>query len=197
MPVPPTRHTLIGRLQRPDQQAAWDEFVRLYRGVIENVGRGRGLQPADAEDLAQDVLAIVQRRIGSFDPDAPGSFRGWLLKITRDTLVNRLTRGPRDVAHGGSDAWSIIAAHSDPDRTTRLWRTEHRRRMFAAAAERVRPNVGKDIWNAFWWTAVDGCPIADAARRLGKSEGSIRVARCRVLAKIRDEVRKDDFPYEF
>ena len=51
---PETRASLILRLQNPDDVAAWDEFVGLYRPVLYRVARGRGFQAADADNLVQE-----------------------------------------------------------------------------------------------------------------------------------------------
>ena len=59
----------------PASEEAWSEFAGVYRPLVIRVARAKGLQHADAEDLAQDVLATVGRAIESFDPDADGSFR--------------------------------------------------------------------------------------------------------------------------
>ncbi|HBE71135.1 MAG TPA: sigma-70 family RNA polymerase sigma factor, partial [Planctomycetaceae bacterium] len=77
---PETRASLIEELADPAAQAAWTRFVRLYQPIVYRVAIARGLQHADAEDLSQEVMVTVGRRIDSFDTEASGSFRGWLLK---------------------------------------------------------------------------------------------------------------------
>lgn len=195
MQGPKTRASLIGKLHDPTSEDAWAEFVRLYQPIVYRVARKRGLQHADAEDLTQDVLATVGRRVADFDLKHGGSFRGWLLKITRDLVVNKLTRGPREVGSGDTNIGQWISQQPVPEDTLTLLRIEHQRLMLHQAADRLRLTFSRPIWDAFWLTAVECRSIADVARQLGKTEGAVRVARCRVLARLKKEVQADDCPF--
>jgi RNA polymerase sigma-70 factor (ECF subfamily) len=48
----------------------------------------------------------------------------------------------------------------------------------------VRPAT----WQAFWETAVVGTAPAAAAKKLGMTVGAMRVAKCRVLARLKELV---------
>ena len=77
--APETRESLIARLPDYADHAAWHEFAELYEPLIYGIGRRHGLQPADANDLVQDVFSAVASSIESFDPDqSRGKFRSWL-----------------------------------------------------------------------------------------------------------------------
>jgi RNA polymerase sigma factor (sigma-70 family) len=91
MQGPETRESLLARLNSPQSDEGWCEFAAIYRPLVYRVARAKGLQHADAEDLTQDVLAVVERSLDRFDP-AIGGFRGWLYQITRNLVVNHLTR---------------------------------------------------------------------------------------------------------
>ena len=70
-----TSSTLLGRLRRdPTDQDAWGEFVNRYGPQIYGWCRKRGLQDADAQDVAQTVLVklAVKMRDFAYDPaDGP------------------------------------------------------------------------------------------------------------------------------
>ncbi len=195
MQGPETRASLIGRLHDPASNEAWTEFAGLYRPLVIRVARGKGLQHADAEDLAQEVLAVVGRAIRSFDPDADGSFRGWLLKITRNLCINHLTRrsplgkqGP--IGSGDSKVHRMLLQHPADEATITLFDLEHRRLQFRQAADQLQSKFSESTWMSFWLTAVEGQSIESVAERLGKSSGAVRVARCRVLARLKDTVNQ-------
>lgn len=88
---PTTRASLILRLRHPDDAAAWEEFVAIYQPLIFRLAKSRGLQDADAFDVAQEVLARVAGAINRWDPDPDrGSFRGWIGRITRNLAIDFL-----------------------------------------------------------------------------------------------------------
>ncbi len=62
---------------------------------------------------------------------------------------------------------------------------ELRRAMFQRAAEQVRAEVQPATWQAFWETGVVGASPADAAKKLGMTAVAVRVAKCRVFARLR------------
>ncbi len=194
MQGPETRASLIEELANPAAQTAWTRFVQLYRPIVYRVAVARGLQHADAEDLSQEVMVTVGRRIDTFDLEGGGSFRGWLLKITRDLVVNKLTRGPKEIGTGDSNVLQLIAEYPEAEKTDTLFRMEHWRLRLHEVAEAIREEFSESIWKSFWMTAVEQRPIADVARELDKSEGAVRVARCRVLARIRIKVKDDGCP---
>ena len=86
---PTTRLSLLMRLRDAHDRLAWEQFVGLYAPLVYGFARRKGLQDADAADIAQDVLTSVaqQMRQWEFDP-LRGSFRGWLFTIARNRLKN-------------------------------------------------------------------------------------------------------------
>lgn len=189
MPITPTtRASLLLRLCDSEDHEAWVEFVNLYEPVIYRALRQRGLQDADARDVMQELLLAVSRSIDRWQPRKPsGSFRSWLGRVTRNLVVNWLKqRGRRTVPAGGSDLKSLLdmlPAADDPDSIE--FDRELRRVLFHRAGERVRGEVQRATWEAFWETAVMGTSVADAASKLGMSAEAVRVAKCRVLARVR------------
>ncbi|QDT05597.1 ECF RNA polymerase sigma factor SigE [Rubripirellula lacrimiformis] len=192
MQGPETRPTFIGNLANPACEQAWNEFVRLYRDIIYRVARSRGLQNADAEDVTQEVFAIVSRKVESFDCSAAGSFRGWLRKLARDTAIDRLRQPQHDVGSGDSQMRQALEQRLTPDDTATLWNVEVKREQLLRACDHIRDQFSESVWQSFWLTAIEHQSIPSAAKQLGKSEGSVRVARCRVMARLKREVDSDD-----
>lgn len=188
--IPETRLSLIARLTVPDDQAAWVEFSSLYRPVVYRIARRKGLQHADAEDLAQQVLVAVARAIDDWEPDpARGRFRSWLRRIAENLTLNALTRRKPDRADGGSDGHDFLHAQpaSDPADSA-LLRIEYRRELFQRAAASIRHEFQPETWAAFWRTTVEGADVEATARELGKNVGSIYAARSRVMRRLREQV---------
>jgi RNA polymerase sigma factor (sigma-70 family) len=187
-----TRHSLLVKLRDPTNAGAWHEFVALYEPLVYRLARRKGLQDADARDLCQEVFRTVAQAIERWDPDpARGRFRGWLSRITRNLLVNFLTRQSPARGSGTTsvqDLLDALPAH-DPSATA-LFEAEYRRRLFQWAAEQVQGELTAATWHAFWRTAVEGRTPKDVAAELGLSVGAVYIARSRVLARLRQRIEQ-------
>ena len=198
MQGPKTRASLIAGLSSQASQEAWAEFDAVYRPLIIRVARAKGMQHSDAEDLAQDVLARIEKAVDSFQSNGEGSFRRWLYQITRNLVINHLTRGPFSgnrgpVATGKSNVQQLLTQHpARDDETSALFQLEYRRARFRQAAEVVRERFSDSTWLCFWLTTSSNQSIKTVAKKLGKSNGAVRVARSRVLAAIREQIHDTD-----
>jgi RNA polymerase sigma-70 factor (ECF subfamily) len=100
--IPETRDSLLIRVADARDQAAWEQFARIYWPVVYNVARMRGLQDADAQDVAQQVLLSVSKALPTWERrDESTRFRHWLCHMARNATINMLTLQPRDRAVGG------------------------------------------------------------------------------------------------
>jgi RNA polymerase sigma factor (sigma-70 family) len=186
-----TRLSLIARLSDHDDVEAWDEFVAIYVPLLYRLARQKGLQHADAEELSQEVLIAVSRAVHRWQPDPErGRFRDWLFRIGRNAIINFLMRPKhRPIGSGKSDVmWMLEQKCDHTFGESAVFALEQRREVFHWAAARVSSVVEATTWQAFWQSSVESRPIAEVARSLGISVGSVYVARSRVMARLRSEV---------
>lgn len=188
---PPTQASLLLRIRDPRDRVAWGAFVQIYTPLIHAYGRHRGLQDADAADLAQDVLRCVARSAADFRYDpARGSFRGWLLAITRNELRKLGARRARQASGTGeSEVRQILEQHPDDATEEAHWQREYQWSLFQWAAEQVRVEFREATWQAFWQTAVLDRDINTVAEELGISSGVVYIARSRITARIRQMIQ--------
>ena len=192
---PDTRNTLLIRLTDQSDATAWDEFVEIYRPLIYRLARLKGLQDADAQEVAQDVMTAVSRSIDEFDRDpAKGRFRDWLFRIARNVTINYLTRpGKRPIGSGDTGVARLLDQQCDPNsEESQLHQLEYRREIFHWAARQVRSQVQTNTWSAFWKTSVEGKPATEVAQSLGVSVGAVHIARSRVIGRLREIVKRFD-----
>ncbi len=181
-----TRPSLLLRIRDAGDAAAWSEFAELYGPIIRGYCRRRGLQPADADDVAQEVLARVARAIGAFryEPDR-GRFRDWLGTVARNQITRFLEvhgRQPRAPRHDDTAAL-IETSSEDPE-----WSAEFHARILEAALGRIRPDFEPTTWVAFTSIWGAGRPAPEVARELGLTIDAVYAAKSRVLRRLRDEV---------
>lgn len=178
-----TRPSLLGRIRDPADAESWAVFVRTYTPLVYGYCRKRGLQDADAADVAQDVLSQVARSIRGFEYDpARGRFRDWLGTLTRHRLARFFARRPRPDAVPDLDG-RPNAADPDPD-----WDAAFNAQILRAALDRARPAFEPATWRAFELTWQENRPAGEAARETGLAVDAVYAAKSRVLKRLREEV---------
>ncbi len=70
----------------------WEDVARVYGRKIYNFAYRLTGNPDDAHDLVQEVLLRVRRGLPSY---RPGSFEGWLWRITRNAFLDEVRRRNR------------------------------------------------------------------------------------------------------
>ena len=189
---PDTRSTLLARVQSPDNREAWEQFVLTYRPVIYRMARKRGMQDADAQDLAQAVLMRVAGAIDKWEKTDPTTrFRHWLRRVAKNAIITALTRSPKDAAVGGTNVQDLLG--EQPEVSTDVEQElalEYLREQYHRAAAIVQTDVTVETWRAFELSVIDGIPCDQVAELIGKSTGTVYAARSRVMRRLRDQVQQ-------
>ncbi len=187
-----TSPTLLGRLGRlPVDQDAWGQFAERYGRKIYGWCRHWHLQQADAEEVTQEVLLKLARKMATFQYDPKRSFRAWLKTVThhawRDFLDSR-----RLPAAGGGDSRAVDLLQSIEARDNLLDHLdeEFERELMDEAMARVRLRVQPHTWEAFRLVALEGMSGAAAGERLGLKVATVYVARSKVQKMLHEEVRR-------
>src|SRR5437763_881816 len=95
--------SLLDRLGRdPNDPGAWSEFVQHYGVKVLLWCRYWGLQHADADDVTQEVLVEVARKMQTFTYDPARSFRAWLKTLTHAAWCAWLERRSRQAQGSGA-----------------------------------------------------------------------------------------------
>ena len=191
---PETRVSLILRLAQPTDVQAWQEFSDVYAPALYSMCRRRGLQPADAEDVAQETLFAVARAIERFEPDRDRArFRTWLARIARNMIADFCAgKLKRPLSQLISDSWIQSASNNARctlDPIEQDFTHEYRTALFQLAARRIQARVLAITWQAFQDTSIDSKDARETAKRLNMPLGNLYVAKCRVLKLLREEVQ--------
>lgn len=194
---PDTSASLLLRLgYRPSDQAAWEEFVDRYGGMIYSWCRASGLQDADAQDVTQAVLTQLAVQMGRFAYDPSRRFRGWLRTVVRnacrDCMADRRHCIGAGALDGAGRADPILTVEARDDLARRL-EAEFDLELLEEAERRVRRRVAPHTWEAYRLTAVEGLSGAEAAARLGMKVAAVFVSRSHVMKHLQSEVRGLEF----
>ena len=60
--------------------------------------------------------------------------------------------------------------------------------LFHRGLEKIRRDFDPKTWQAFWRVTVDGLSATEAANELGLKSGTVRVAKSRVLQRLRRQL---------
>ena len=179
-----TSLTWLGRLAGSATEGDWKQLLDVYGPLLRGWLSRSGAVAADHDDLIQDVLMVVVRRVSEFEHRGPGAFRAWL----RGILANRLRKYFRD--RPPSAAAIDLDAVADPDSVLgRAWDREHKEYLAAWALRLVEGDFAPATWAAFRRQVLDGVPAAQAAAELGLTVNAALIAKSRVLRRLRDEAR--------
>lgn len=188
-----TSRSLLAEAQRA-VPAAWDRLVRLYAPLVASWCRRMGVAEQDVGDLLQEVFSAVAAHLERFHSDRPtDTFRGWLATITRNKVRDHFRRRAIEpAAAGGSEAnfrFERIAAPRVPDDPPEVPTSDVLLDdLLKRALEAIRPEFHERTWRAFWGTVVEGRAAADVAADLDMQPGAVRVAKSRVLLRLRREL---------
>jgi len=194
----PTRASLLQRLSDWQDQASWQEFFDTYWQLIYGVARKAGMTDAEAQDVVQETMASVARHMPGFKYDpAVGSFKTWLLKMTRWRIIDQVRkRGslatflplPTDTATGTDEADAVIDPASQA--LDALWDAEWERNLFEAAVAKVKRHLDPQKYQIFDLYVNKEWPPEKVAASFGVPVNQVYLAKHRVTEAIRQEVER-------
>ena len=155
------------------------DVYRRFAPVVHGIVLSR-VGPADAEDLVQEVFALVHRKLDRLRD--PAALPGWISTIARNRALDHVRssrRRPRPVAL--DDA---VAGRAAPDEGREL-----RERALALLSR-----LPEAFREALVLRLVEGLTGPEIAARTGMTPGSVRVHLCRGMALLRPLLREEGWP---
>lgn len=198
----PTRASLLERLKDAGDAASWNEFHQRYRPLIFSVARRAGLNETESDEVVQETLITVAKKMPEFRYDpAVDSFKGWLLTVTRWRILNQLEKrkmfGDRNrMACGATQERSTRTATvervPDPARgdLEAIWDEEWEKHLLQAALARLKRTVHPRHYEIYHLHVLLGQSVREVARSLGVNAGQIYLAKHRVGRALRKELKR-------
>ena len=154
-----TRRSLVERLGNWDDRKRWQEFFDLYWKLIYSAARKSGLTESEAQEVVQETIITVAKRVDQlrYDPEI-GSFKGWLLNITRWRIADQFRKrvpSQNQMAHLSDDRSTATIeriAGADGREIETMWDQEWERNLFQGALERVKKKIA--VRQSLRWQAL-------------------------------------------
>jgi RNA polymerase sigma-70 factor (ECF subfamily) len=191
----PTRMTLIQRLKDWQDQSSWQDFFDTYWKLIYGVALKGGLTPSEAEDVVQETIISVAKHMPNFKYDpAIGSFKAWLLNMTRWRITDQLRKRRPEVAYQefsedtavGNGKVDGASAHINPD-LDKLWDAEWDKNLFDLAITKARRHLSPKQYQIFDFSVNREWAPKRVAKALNIPVDQVYVARHRVSKAIKEE----------
>jgi RNA polymerase sigma-70 factor (ECF subfamily) len=183
LPQVSTHTTLLARLADGPDSAAWGEFEERYGDLIMGFARRQGLQTADCEDVAQEVLLGLAKAAPGFRYDpAKGKFRSYLKTATLRAIFKKSRQKHGTVALGDIEEATCLA---DTDsEAEKVWEQEWRQYHLRQAMRVVQAEFSASDRRAFQLYAVDGRDAHETAAALGLSVDRVYQAKSRIMTRL-------------
>jgi len=170
---------------RDGETAALDQIFTDHRGRIERLAHSIVKDPMDAEEVVQDVLLTISRKLDRFRGDS--SLSTWVHRIAINAALmhkrrKRAVTVPLDEARPAVDLADARAAHSgfaqtmDPTLRTELWD-----KVWEAV-----DGLGEKYRGVFILRDVEGLTTEEAARTLGLKVPAVKSRLHRARHALRD-----------
>ncbi|HEV3438745.1 MAG TPA: sigma-70 family RNA polymerase sigma factor [Gemmata sp.] len=184
-----TSLSLLQRIRTGDN-SGWSHVVDLYSPLIYHWCQRWGVEHSDADDVAQEVFHAAAQGIGTFRREREGdTFRGWLRGITRHKVTAYWrSRVNNPASPGGSDAWQRLLEVPERDTPEDEAEAAQFSALYHRAVRLLQSEFEQRTWLAFWRTTVDEQPAVAVATELGMSANAVRMAKSRVLHRLREEL---------
>jgi RNA polymerase sigma-70 factor (ECF subfamily) len=193
-----TRKSLIARLDNWEDQKTWDEFYQTYWRLIYSVAIRAGLRPEEAFDCVQETILSIakQSKKKLYDPEQ-GSFKTWLMNMTRWRINDQFRKRKKDTAMTGGE-WdddrktAVIDRVEDPngDVLSRLWDVEWKKNIADAALARVKAQVSPKQYQIFDFYVIRQWDAQKVQQKLNVSMAQVYLAKHRVGAVLKKELAK-------
>ena len=176
-----------GRLEAPAAQPAewnlptWEDIVRTHSARVYRLAYRLTGNPHDAEDLTQEVFVRVFRSLSSY---TPGTFEGWLHRITTNLFLDSARRRQRIRFEGLADEMAHRLAGSEPT-PAQAFDNTHLDDDVQAALKALPPEYRA----AVVLCDIEGFSYEEIAATLGVKLGTVRSRIHRGRAQLRSALQ--------
>ncbi|MFJ3408247.1 RNA polymerase sigma factor SigE [Promicromonospora sp. NPDC090134] len=168
-----------GAADLPWQPPTWEEIVREHSARVYRLAYRLTGNKQDAEDLTQETFIRVFRSLSSY---TPGTFEGWLHRITTNLFLDQARRKKRIRMEAMGDDDGHVADTGDFGRPERGYEHANLDEDVQKALDALRPEYRA----AVVLCDIEGLSYEEIAVTLGVKLGTVRSRIHRARAQLRD-----------
>jgi len=194
----PTRQSLLARMKDWSDQKSWQDFFNTYWRLIYGVALHAGLNRSEAEEVVQETVLSVAKKIREFKNDpALGSFKSWLMVITRRRIADQFRQRPPR-AEGPAPRpdetarTATIERMADPAslQLDHIWEEQWEQNLLRVALENIKNRVSPKQFLLFHEQVLKEAPAPKVAKKYGLNLAQVYMARYRVSRLLKKELRR-------
>jgi len=188
-----TRKSLVEKLVNWEDQRNWQDFFETYWRLIYGVARKAGLTDSESQDVVQETILTVAKNITKYEREA-GSFRGWLLHITRWRIADQFRkRSPETLQHhrprgGTTRGTATIDRLPDSFDVQATWDDEWQKHILQAGMDRIKRKVDPRHYQIFDCLVIKQWSASKVATALQVSLAQVYLVKHRLSSQLKKEV---------
>ena len=184
----PTSLSLLVRLSDGNSDA-WQEFHDLYGPLLRGWLLSKGVQPANLDDLLQEVWEVALAELPGFRHNGhTGALRTWLRRVLANRLREFWRKGQRQPTTADSALFTALGERlADPHSDLSEARDqEYRHAVCARLLLQVEPELAEKTVLAFRRVAIENQQPGDVASELSMTVNAVRISQSRVMRRLRE-----------
>lgn len=191
----PTRESLLTRLKDWEDKESWAEFVQTYGNLIYRTAIKSGLTRDEAEDVVQDTLLKVSKSMKDFEYKQEGSFKNWLLQLTRWRIADQFAKRQQDIKPP-SDRHDLRTATIDrvPDPNgaaiEKDWQEDWEKNLLELAIRHVKRKIDPVKYQIFDLCVRQNLSPQKVAKLTKTNIGSVYLTKHRIGNLLKKEIQR-------
>ncbi|EDM29618.1 probable ECF sigma factor [Lentisphaera araneosa HTCC2155] len=187
-----TRRTLILRVKDQYDEKAWEEFAEIYSRYIYAIIRNMNISANHADDILQQVMMKLWKRLPHMDTDEIRRFRNYLSKCTKNcvlTFIEKrkgiLERESKACTDASVSYLNNIKLNDIEEISQREWQI-HITHLAFEELEKNYPKESIDVLRL----ALEGFNVDEITERLDLDLKKVYNLRFRMKERFANEVNK-------
>jgi RNA polymerase sigma factor (sigma-70 family) len=181
-----TASTVDATTTTPDD-LTWQSIVEKHASRVYRLAYHLTGNQHDAEDLTQDVFVRVFNSLSQY---TPGTFEGWLHRITTNLFLDKMRRKARIRFDFMADEDGAVATSASFDRVERSGQPEDAFEMGHMGADVIEAlaDLPPEYRAAVVLSDIEGLSYEEIAVTLGIKLGTVRSRLSRARARLRESL---------